>query len=85
MYEPTTGRILQVLTIQPGMQFYTRNHLDGSFVGKEGRVYKPRSAFCLETQHIQDSPNHANFASPELKPGRKFESVTVFRFSFGSR
>jgi aldose 1-epimerase len=85
VYEPTTGRILKVLTTQPGVQFYTGNHLDGSITGKQGRIYKPRFAFCLETQHYPDSPNHANFPSTELKPGEKFHSVTVFQFSAGSR
>ncbi|MGA8271328.1 MAG: aldose epimerase family protein [Candidatus Sulfotelmatobacter sp.] len=85
VYEPTTGRILKVLTTQPGVQFYTGNHLDGSITGKEGRAYKPRFAFCLETQHYPDSPNRANFPSTELKPGEKFHSVTVYQFSAGSR
>src|SRR5271154_1718281 len=85
VYEPTTGRILKVLTTEPGVQLYTGNHLDGSITGKEGRVYKPRFAFCLETQHFPDSPNHANFPSTELKPGQKFHSVTVFQFSTGTR
>ncbi len=85
VYEPATGRILQVLTTQPGVQLYTGNHLDGSITGKEGRVYKPRFALCLETQHFPDSPNHANFPSTELKPGQKFHSVTVFQFSTGTR
>jgi len=85
VYEPTTGRILQVLTTEPAMQFYTGNHLDGSITGKGDRVYKPRFAFCLETQHFPDSPNHANFPSTELKPGQKFHSVTVYQFSAGTR
>jgi aldose 1-epimerase len=85
VYEPTTGRILKVLTTQPAIQFYTGNHLDGSITGKEGRVYKPRFAFCLETEHYPDSPNHPNFPSTELKPGQKFHSVTVYQFSAGSR
>ncbi len=85
VYEPTTGRILKVLTTQPALQFYTGNHLDGSITGKEGRVYKPRFAFCLETEHYPDSPNHPNFPSTELKPGQKFHSVTVYQFSAGSR
>jgi len=85
VYEPTTGRILKVLTTQPAVQFYSGNHLDGSITGKEGRVYKPRFAFCLETEHYPDSPNHANFPSTELKPGQKFHSVTVYQFSAGSR
>jgi aldose 1-epimerase len=85
VYEPTTGRILKVLTTQLAVQFYSGNHLDGSITGKEGRVYKPRFAFCLETEHYPDSPNHANFPSTELKPGQKFHSVTVYQFSAGSR
>ena len=85
VYEPTTGRMLRVLTTQPGVQFYTGNHLDGSITGKGGVVYKPRFAFCLETQHFPDSPNHPSFPSTELKPGQKFHSVTVFQFSAGSR
>ena len=71
VYEPTTGRIL--------------NFLDGTITGKEGRVYKPRYAFCLETQHFPDSPNHPSFPSTELKPGEKYHSVTVFQFSASSR
>jgi aldose 1-epimerase len=85
VYEPTTGRILRVLTTEPGVQFYTANHLDGTITGKEGRVYKPRYAFCLETQHFPDSPNHPSFPSTELKPGQSFHSVTVFAFSAGTR
>ncbi len=85
VYEPTTGRILRVLTTQPGIQFYTGNHLDGTITGRGGQVYKPRYAFCLETQHFPDSPNHPNFPTTELKPGEKFHSVTIFEFSAGSR
>jgi aldose 1-epimerase len=85
VYEPTTGRILRVLTTQPAVQLYTGNHLDGSITGKHGVVYKPRFAFCLETQHFPDSPNHPSFPSTELKPGQKFHNVTIFQFSAGSR
>jgi aldose 1-epimerase len=85
VYEPTTGRILQVLTTEPGVQFYTGNHLDGSITGKEGRVYKARFGFCLETQHFPDSPNHPAFPSTELKPGQKFHGETVLQFSAGTR
>jgi aldose 1-epimerase len=85
VYEPTTGRILRVLTTEPGVQFYTANHLDGSITGKEGRVYKRRYAFCLETQHFPDSPNHAGFPTTELKPGQEFHSVTILEFSAGTR
>src|SRR6202795_2586727 len=85
VYEPTTGRILKVLTTEPGLQLYTGNFLDGSITGKEGRVYNRRFAFCLETKHFRVSPNHASFPSTELKPGQKFHSVTVFEFSAGTR
>jgi aldose 1-epimerase len=84
-YEPTTGRILQVLTTEPGVQLYTGNSLDGSITGKEGRVYQRRFGFCLETQHFPDSPNQPNFPSTELKPGQTFRSVTVFQFGAGTR
>jgi aldose 1-epimerase len=81
VYEPSSGRELKVLTDEPGMQFYTGNFLDGTIKGKGGHVYPMRSAFCLETQHFPDSPNHPNFPSTELKPGERFHSVTVFEFS----
>jgi len=85
VYEPSTGRVLQVLTDQPGVQLYTGNFLDGTITGKEGRVYQRRFGLCLETQHYPDSPNHPSFPTTELKPGEKFHSVTVFKFSAGSR
>jgi aldose 1-epimerase len=81
VYEPTSGRVLQVLTDQPGVQFYTGNFLDGSLTGKDGKTYQKRSALCLETQHFPDSPNHPKFPSSELKAGGHFHSVTIFRFS----
>lgn len=80
-YDPSSGRVLQVLTDQPGVQFYTGNFLDGSIKGKGSIAYQHRSAFCFETQHFPDSPNHPKFPTTELKPGQKFHSVTVFRFS----
>jgi aldose 1-epimerase len=80
-YEPTTGRVLEVLTDQPGMQFYTGNFLDGTVTGKGGKVYNRRYAFCLETQHYPDSPNHPKFPTTELKPGQTFHSMTIYRFS----
>jgi len=79
--EPSSGRVLEVLTTQPGIQFYTANFLDGTIKGKGGKVYGRRSALCLETQHFPDSPNQPAFPSTELKPGAKFQSTTVFRFS----
>jgi aldose 1-epimerase len=84
-YEPASGRTLKVLTTEPGIQLYTGNFLDGSITGKEGRVYKARYAFCLETQHFPDSPNHPKFPSTELKPGQKFHSVTVYEFGVRAR
>jgi aldose 1-epimerase len=81
MYEPTTGRVLEVSTTQPGVQFYTGNFLDDTVTGKHGHVYKRRYGFCLETQHFPDSPNHPDFPSTILKPGETFKSETVFKFS----
>jgi aldose 1-epimerase len=80
-YDSTTGRVLQVFTDQPGIQFYSGNFLDGTVKGKQGHMYPLRSGFALETQHFPDSPNHKNFPSTELKPGQKFHSVTSYRFS----
>jgi aldose 1-epimerase len=81
VYEPTSGRVLEVFTTQPGIQFYTGNFLDGTAKGKGGLFYAHRTGFCLETQHFPDSPNHPNFPSTELKPGQTYRSTTVFRFS----
>src|SRR5579864_1466117 len=80
-YDSTTGRVLQVLTTEPGIQFYSGNFLDGSITGKGGKVYNLRYAFCLETQHFPDSPNHPNFPSTELKPGQHYHTITIFKFS----
>jgi len=80
-YDPKSGRTLEVLTTEPGVQFYSGNFLDGSAKGKGGKAYGQRAAFCLETQHFPDSPNHPNFPSTLLKPGGVFHSETVFRFS----
>jgi aldose 1-epimerase len=81
VYEPNSGRVLQVLTDQPGVQFYTGNFLNGSITGKDGKVYGHRAALCLETQHFPDSPNHPKFPTTELKPGQRYHTATVFRFS----
>ena len=78
--EPTTGRTLDVSSTEPGVQFYTGNFLDGTLTGKGGRIYRYRSAFCLETQHYPDSPNHANFPSTILRPGAVYRSRTVYAF-----
>ena len=79
--EPSSGRVLEVLTTQPGLQFYTGNFLDGTIHGKTGKVYPRRSAFCMETQRFPDSPNQPQFPTTALKPGEHFQSTTVFRFS----
>ena len=78
VYEPKSGRTLQVRTTEPGLQFYSGNFLDGSITGKEGRVYRQRYGFCLETQHFPDSPNHPTFPSTTLRPGATYRSRTVF-------
>jgi aldose 1-epimerase len=81
VYEPTSGRVLEVLTTEPGVQFYTGNFLDGTIVGKAGRTYQRRYGLCLETQHFPDSPNHPGFPSTQLKRGSEYYSATIFRFS----
>ena len=77
--DPASGRVLEVYTDQPGIQFYTGNFLDGSMTGVGG-TYGFRSALCLETQHYPDSPNHPNFPTTVLEPGETFHSTTIFRF-----
>jgi aldose 1-epimerase len=79
--EPKTGRVLEVLTTEPGVQFYTANSLGGTPQGPGGKAYGKRSAFCLETQHFPDSPNHPAFPSTTLKVGEIYRSETVYRFS----
>lgn len=81
VFEPTTGRVLEVWTDQPGLQFYTGNFLDGTVKGKNGVAYPHRGAFCMETQHFPDSPNKPNFPSTELKPGETYRTTTVYKFS----
>jgi len=80
VYEPTSGRVMEIYTTEPGIQFYSGNFLDGTNVGKGGRVYKHRYGFCLETQHFPDSPNKPHFPSVILSPGRKYTHVTVHKF-----
>jgi len=79
--DPKSGRVLEVLTTEPGLQFYTGNFLDGTDKGKGGIAYQHRTAFCLETQHFPDSPNHSAFPSTTLFPGKPYHSTTIFRFS----
>jgi aldose 1-epimerase len=81
VYDPASGRVLKVLTDQPGIQFYSGNFLDGSLKGKAGKPYQQHAALCLETQHYPDSPNHPDFPTTELKPGERYHTVTVYSLS----
>lgn len=81
VYEPKSGRVMQVTTTEPGVQFYTGNFLDGTITGKGGKKYGKRSAFCLETQHYPDSPNKPSFPSTTLKPGETYHTTTTYKFS----
>jgi aldose 1-epimerase len=80
-YEATSGRVMQVWTTEPGMQFYTGNFLDGTKTGKSGKVYQRRFGFCFETQHYPDSPNQPSFPTTTLRKGQTFKSTTIYRFS----
>ncbi len=79
--DPESGREMEVLTTQPGVQFYSAIGLNGSIKGKGGVTYEKYGAICLETQHFPDSPNHPNFPSTELKPGEHFHSETIYKFT----
>jgi aldose 1-epimerase len=79
--EPTSGRVLEVYTTEPGVQLYTGNFLDGTITGKQGHVYKQRFGFCLETQHFPDSPNHPDFPTTILRPGQTYHSRTIYKMS----
>lgn len=81
VHEPTTGRVMEVWTQEPDIQFYAGNFLDGTLVGKNGKPYQYRSGFCLETQHAPDSINQPKFPSTVLRPGEVYETMTVYRFS----
>lgn len=81
VYSPVTGIQLDVYTVEPGMQVYTGNFLDGSVTGKNGAVYAKRNAICLETQKYPDSPNKPEWPSPYLKPGEKYSSRCIYKFS----
>jgi aldose 1-epimerase len=72
---------MEVLTTEPGIQFYTGNFLDGTVSGKGGKAYAKRSGFCLETQHFPDSPNHPQFPSTVLRTGGRYQTTTIYRFS----
>jgi len=79
--EPSSGRVMEVSTTEPGVQFYTGNFLDGTITGKAGKTYQKRYGFCLETQHFPDSPNKPAFPSAALKPGETHRSKTIYKFS----
>jgi aldose 1-epimerase len=81
VYEPSSGRVLEVLSTEPGLQFYTGNFLDGKLKGKSGQFYQFRSGFCMEPQHYPDSPNKPNFPSVVLKPGDTYKNIILYRFS----
>lgn len=81
VYEPSSGRVMEVWTTEPGLQFYSGNFLDGHLTGKSGKPYQYRSGFCLETQHFPDSPNQPKFPNTILRPGEKYESLTVYKFT----
>jgi aldose 1-epimerase len=81
VYEPDTGRVLEVSSTEPGVQFYTGNFLDGKSVGKGGWAYAFREGLALEPQHFPDSPNRSNFPSTILKPGQTYHNTIVYRFS----
>jgi aldose 1-epimerase len=84
VYEPTTGRVMEVWTTEPGMQLYTGNFLDGTLTGKDGKVYQQRYGFCLETQHYPDSPNKPNFPTTVLRKGGRYHTITIYKFSVRS-
>src|SRR5215213_2173459 len=80
LYEPVTGRTLEILTTEPGMQFYSGNFLDGSLIGKNGVAYEKYAGLCLEPQHFPDAPNHSNFPSTVLRPGEEYRHTSIYRF-----
>jgi aldose 1-epimerase len=82
---PRSGRVLEVLTTEPGLQFYSGNFLDGTLRGKGGRPYPRRAGFCLETQHFPDTPNQPAFPTTVLRPGARYATTTVYRLSVESR
>jgi aldose 1-epimerase len=81
VYEPARGRVMEVFSTEPAVQFYTGNFLSGSITGKGGWVYQRRNAFCLEPQHYPDSPNHPSFPSVVLKPGQVYHNTIIYKFS----
>lgn len=80
VFEPVSGRYLEVFTDQPGLQFYSGNFLAGNLIGKSGKAYSHRGGFCLETQHYPDSPNQKGFPNAFLEPGDEYRTTTVYKF-----
>jgi aldose 1-epimerase len=78
--DPRSGRVMEVYTTQPGVQFYSGNFLDGTIQGKSGQFYGPQSGFCLETQHFPDAPNHPEFPNTRLNPGEIYQQTTIYKF-----
>jgi aldose 1-epimerase len=85
LFDPVSGRVLDVLTTEPGIQFYSGNFLDGTLYGPSGRAYRQGDGLALETQVFPDSPNHPNFPSPVLLPGETYETTTIFKLSVRGR
>lgn len=85
LYSPSTGRRMDILTTQPGLQFYTSNGLDGRYRGISGKAYRQTDAIALETEAFPDSPNHPDFPSAVLRPGQAYDETTIFHFSIGPK
>lgn len=81
LFHPASGRMLEIFTTEPGLQFYSGNFLDGSLIGKNNQPYYKHQGLCLETQHFPDSPNHAQFPDTILRPGALFQSKTIYKFT----
>jgi aldose 1-epimerase len=81
VYDPDTGRVMDIFTTEPAIQFYAGNFLDGTITGKGGKVYKQRYGFCLETQHSPDSPNKPDWPTTVLRPGETYKTTTVHKFT----
>ncbi len=81
VYDPSSGRVMEIYSTEPGLQFYTGNFLDGKLTGKGGWKYEYRNAFCMEPQHYPDSPNHPEFPSVVLKPGETYQNTIIYKFS----
>jgi len=80
VYEPTSGRVMEIYTTEPGIQLYSGNFLDGKHIGKGNKPYRHRYGFCLETQHFPDSPNQPKFPTTTLRPGQVYRQTTIHRF-----